>query len=292
MSKVSYLKRYICIIQQLHKKSCTYEELEQYLQKEFQNSGLILKFGKRTLQRDIGDIASLFGINIYYNFKKQHYSIEDTSAILHTPIIDAFNWINLVSTAEKMKPYIAFEGRKTIGTEHIANILHAINTKRQINIEHQKFLEQHSYTKIVEPLGVKQSQYRWYLVAKDNDAPTIKTYGLERILSIKILNTKFTYPKDFNLNNYFKDFFGVITDATTALPKRVVLHFEPQQAKYIESLPIHSSQKELQNNKEGLTIELHLHITFDFIRELLSYGNMVNVIHPKSLIKELDLLKT
>jgi len=46
---------------------------------------------------------------------------------------------------------------------------------------------------------------------QDNDDDNkIKTFGIDRISGIKKINKKFQYPKNFNLQDYFKHSLGFI----------------------------------------------------------------------------------
>jgi predicted DNA-binding transcriptional regulator YafY len=71
------------------------------------------------------------------------------------------------------------------------------------------------------------------------------------------------------------------------VPQKIILSFSFEQGKYIKSLPLHHSQKELINNEDEYRIELLLHPTYDFVMELMSIGAHVKVIEPQSLKKEM-----
>jgi hypothetical protein len=68
--------------------------------------------------------------------------------------------------------------------------------------------------------------------------------------------------------------------------QEVILSFDPVQGKYIKSLPLHASQEIIHDLPEELQLRLRLYITFDFIMELLSYGERMKVLKPASLVKE------
>jgi predicted DNA-binding transcriptional regulator YafY len=70
------------------------------------------------------------------------------------------------------------------------------------------------------------------------------------------------------------------------VPEQVILSFDPEQGKYIKSLPLHDSQQILVDNSEEFRIKLELYITFDFIMEILSYGSRVKVLEPVELVEE------
>ena len=128
---------------------------------------------------------------------------------------------------------------------------------------------------------MKEFKQRWYLVASKVGESNIRTFGLDRILSIETQKAKFDI-KNFSLHDLFKDFYGIINDNDAKL-EEVVLSFESFQGNYIKSLPLHHSQEIIEDNEDELVINLKLHITFDFIQKLLSYGKYLKVISPNTL---------
>ena len=70
-------------------------------------------------------------------------------------------------------------------------------------------------------------------------------------------------------------------------PQDIILSFDPFQGKYIKTLPLHESQQILIDNKDELQLKLNLYLTYDFIMELLSYGEKVKVLKPRSLANEI-----
>jgi predicted DNA-binding transcriptional regulator YafY len=67
----------------------------------------------------------------------------------------------------------------------------------------------------------------------------------------------------------------------------IKLRFDSSQAKYIRALPLHHSQKEIEINAEFVVFEYRIKPTFDFIQEILLHGDMVEVLTPVSLRKEI-----
>ena len=54
---------------------------------------------------------------------------------------------------------------------------------------------------------------------------------------------------------------------------------------YLRSLPLHSSQREIEDYGEYADFELFLAPTYDFVMKLLQVGSMIEVISPASLRK-------
>ena len=58
----------------------------------------------------------------------------------------------------------------------------------------------------------------------------------------------------------------------SVLPEEVILRFTPRQGRYIKSLPLHTSQEIIQDDGEGLVIKIKIHITYDFLMEILGHA--------------------
>ena len=59
------------------------------------------------------------------------------------------------------------------------------------------------------------------------------------------------------------------------------------QANYLRSLPLHSTQKEIERSGEFSIFQLHLCPEFDFKQEVLSMGEDIEVLEPVWLRKEI-----
>ena len=108
----------------------------------------------------------------------------------------------------------------------------------------------------------------------------IKTYSLDRISNLNILQDTFDMPEDVNPSEFFKDCFGIITNRNSA--KRIVLRVEPTQAKYFRALPLHSSQQEVVHDDYSI-FTYKMRITYDLKEELMSHGASIEVLEPQEL---------
>src|SRR5205085_5947827 len=108
----------------------------------------------------------------------------------------------------------------------------------------------------------------------------IKSFGLDRIANINFEKTKFTWPKNFDINEMYRDSFGMITEGKVY---DIVLSFDKDQRKYLGSLKIHHSQIELKSDEDDYRIGLRMKITYDLVKEILSYGDAVVVTKPHVL---------
>jgi predicted DNA-binding transcriptional regulator YafY len=287
MSKRESISRYNLIIKKLRKTPSTFEEIANYLLRESELQSYNFNTSKRTFQRDLDDIRSLFNIDIQYDFSRKCYYInEEEQPEVNDRILEAFDTFNALNISDRLSKYIHFEKRRPKGTENLYGLLHAIKNRFQIKFFYQKFGNELGEIRIGEPYALKEFKNRWYVIVKDHKDERIKTYALDRLTELDITNKTFNYPKGYDILASFKYCFGII-GADDRQKEEVILSFERHQGKYIKSLPLHESQQVLKDNEDELQVKLELCITFDFIMELLSYGESVKVLKPKSLIKEI-----
>ncbi len=286
MSKHSFFLRYISLIKKLRTAPASFDEIQKYIRREGELQDLSADISRRTLQRDILEIRSLFNIDIQCNRRYQYYIESNDEDVFNSRMLEAFDLFSSLNLTQNVSSFLHFDSRKAVGSEHMYGLIHAIKSRLRVEIDYCKFWEAKSSSRALEPYALKESQGRWYLVAKDSKDNRIKTYGLDRMKELFITREKFTRPKDFNVHEKFKDTFGII-DLKSAKTEKVVLKFEAEQAQYILTYPLHPSQTVLTSDDEFVTIQIKLKITFDLVREILSHADNVEVLAPESLRKEI-----
>lgn len=283
MTKRESISRQNLIIKKIRKNPCSFKELSEYLDTESELQSYNFRVSLRTFQRDLKDIQSLYNIEIGFDFSRKVYFIEsEGEPEANERILEAFDMFNALNITDGLSKFIHFEQRRPQGTENFYGILHAIKNCKKIKFDYQKFWDEYSANRTVEPLALKEFKSRWYLIANDLKDNRIKTFGLDRLSGLNITNQPFEYP-DFNINAYFKHCFGIIRSADDDV-EEIIISFEPFQGKYIKTFPLHESQQIMVDNDDELRIKLSVYITHDLIMELLSYGNTLKVIAPKTLI--------
>ena len=287
MSVRENIIRYHLIISKLRKQNVSYNELKEYLERESEFYDYDFVKSKRTIQRDLNDIRSIYNIDIRFDFRQGVYTMDpDDNQEKNLRMVEALDLFNALKVTEKISGVIHFEKRRPQGTENLNGLLHAIQNRLQINFIYSKFWEEIPTVRIAEPRALKEFKNRWYLLAVDHNVGKMKTFALDRLSNLDITQRKFQHKTEFNVSEYFKDCFGIIAP-NDKLPEEVILSFNYDQGKYIKSLPLHHSQQILIDNNNELRIKLNLVITFDFVMEILSFGANVKVFQPKTLIDEI-----
>ena len=293
MSKRGYTSRYLLILKKLKVKPySSYEELQAYIENQvdylqMQDDSLEINFSKRTLQRDIKEIRSLFGVDIEYSKANKGYFISqgEVENMNFQRMLEAFDMFNSLNLAQDLTPFIHLEKRRPQGTENLYGLLHAIKNRFQIKFTYQKFWDEEISQRIAGRYALKEVKNRWYIMARDNKDDRIKSFALDRLTNLFITNRKYKLSESYNIEESFRYCFGIISPDDME-PQEIILSFDPFQGKYIKSLPLHNTQEILIDSDKEFQIKLKLCVTHDLIMELLSFGDNMKVLQPKSLIKE------
>jgi proteasome accessory factor B len=289
MPKETFIARFALIIKRLEKGPATYEQIAKWLDDESVIQDKDFSISLRTLQRDIKDILTQLGIEIA-NEKKgdKRYFIKNRAETEEygERLLESYQIVNAINAAQEFTNIVFLESRKPKGLDNFYGLLHAIRNKRVLNFSHTKFPNQILSSRTVHPLGLRESQGRWYLIAVDTKDKRLKTFGLDRIEDIDISRARYRETYAYDLKEFFLHSFG-ITNGKEKKPQLIQLQFSHEQAEYIKAYPLHSSQKTIREDKKYLIVELFVFVTYDLIKELLSYGADLVVASPVSLRNEI-----
>lgn len=289
MSKRESITRYSLIIKKLRRSPASFEEIADFLSLQSELEEYNFNISKRTFQRDLNDIREVYKIDIQFDKSQKHYFIEyDEHPEINERILEAFDTFNALNMSDRLSNDIHFEKRKPQGSEHLLGVLHSIRNNLKLRFSYHSFEGEETTDRNIEPYALKEFRYRWYIVGKDLKDNKIKTFGLDRITELTISKQKFEPPTGFNVNDYYKHCFGIISPNAPE-PSIVELEFKPKQGRFIKSLPLHESQQIITDTPEGLVVRLKVYLTYDFVMELLSYGGNVKVTKPAKLKEQVRL---
>ena len=186
---------------------------------------------------------------------------------------------NALSDCAGIKNRILLENAPS-GEEFLEPVINAIKTDHRLKMGYRKFNSE-GYVKVICPYALKRFQQRWYLLAL-NDEEKMRIYAIDdRTMMMEMTDQTFEMPEDFSPEEYFAEYFGVLTDGTPLA--HIVIRAYGKMASYLHTLPLHDSQKELERTDEYTDYSLDLRPTADFVGELLSYDEGVEVLEPADL---------
>ena len=117
----------------------------------------------------------------------------------------------------------------------------------------------------------------------------IRRYALDRVQHLEITDRTFKMPRHFSVDSYFADAFGIIVEPEEYDVEiiRLKVYDINHRREYLRSLPLHSSQQEVEKHTDYSIFELRLMPTYDFIKEVLSMGGGMEVVSPAYVRKEM-----
>jgi hypothetical protein len=229
-------------------------------------------------------IEEMFDIDIKCDRATFEYYIDDSgsenNARLRSWLMDSVSMSGMLSSAHDISGRIMLENVPS-AREHLPVIIDALKQNRRIRFSYKSYTRSLPTDGIVlEPYFVKIFKQLWYVIGRNVKEGKIKTYSLDRISNLNLMQDTFTMPEEVKPSEFFKDCFGIITNSNR--PKRIVLRVEPTQAKYFRALPLHSSQQEEVHDHYSI-FSYRMRITYDLKEEIMSHGASIEVLEPEEL---------
>lgn len=239
----------------------------------------------RTLERDIADIAELFGISISFNRTRQGYFIRENYGDYDERICELmmnFDLLNAIDSDQNLSSFVLAEHHRPLYSEWLMPLVKAIHALHPVEFDYVNYrndcAEKHFS---VLPHFLKESNQRWYLLAYDG--ATMKTFGIDRIRGLEIReDVTFERNTDVSVTDLFNDSYGLWNDPSIPV-EDIELKYDALDGRFVKSAPIHRSQRILADTPDGLRISLRLRITNDFVMELLSRSRSLEVVKPQHL---------
>jgi predicted DNA-binding transcriptional regulator YafY len=242
---------------------------------------------------------------VYYRYSNKKYSIKkqaineseanqlkETLSILHRfKGMPQFEWIdeimvrlessfNLNKTTNAS--IVGFEQNLYLkGLDFFGELFNAILYKKSLNIHYQSFNRVEPMLMEIHPYYLKQHNSRWFLIGLNPKYQKLSNIALDRILHFVEINTPYISNEKIDFEEYFEDAIGVSVDGREI--EKIILKIARKTWPYIDTKPIHGSQKVLERNENDVMIELHLKINFELETLILSRGEAIEVISPEYL---------
>jgi predicted DNA-binding transcriptional regulator YafY len=203
-----------------------------------------------------------------------------------------FDWVH--ELLPKLKQGIVSEGNKESiiefdnnnylkGIEHLGYLYNAIFYKKVLRTLYQPFENEKPYEIVIHPYYLKQFNNRWFLFGYNPENGKYDwNLALDRIVSVDEVKGTYQPNTQIDWSEYFEDIIGV-TKPNDKESENIILHFYGKTGNYIESKPLHGSQKSKWINANVLEVKLDLIINYEIERLILSYADSVIVVHPQSL---------
>ncbi len=274
--------RYIWLIDLLRReKELTRAEISDRWRNSKLNEEKNNVLPERTFHHYIDAIGELFDIEIKCrkNGGYRYYidNVEDLERDnLRCWLIDTYATLNQVHTDERLVHRIQYEEIPS-GHTFLQPIMRAMHEDHVITIRHRNFIDSQAFLYEVAPYALKIINRRWYLIGRNLYNDKVRIYGLDRISEVTPTEKNFTMPEDFSIEEFFRGCCGILTDEKIC---RVVIRVDNYARQYVETLPLHSSQREIDHDEESTTYEYYVRPNYNFYHTVLSQLDMIEILSP------------
>jgi predicted DNA-binding transcriptional regulator YafY len=248
-----------------------------------------LKDGKKTYYRYSDKSFSIRGQGINQSEAEQ---IKETLYILSSfKGLPNFGWIEemkvrlqdtfKLNTDENQ--IVSFEENPYLkGLNHFSVLFNAIQKSIALKITYQGYKETEANQFILHPWHLKQYNNRWFLLGFNEQYNGLSNLALDRIITIKETHIPYKKNENIDFEDFFYDIVGVSVNPKLETQK-VLLKVDHSLWKYIESKPIHGSQKVKSKDEDGVTIELTVQVNYELKSLLFSYMSGIEILAPQDL---------
>ena len=290
-------ERYNFIIEQLEKADWTATELSENFvrtKKDLTDNDKNVGKSAKTFKRDIEDLKGLF-FEFGYDKQTYKYSLTKKGKDVEKRIffLKQLSFFSDVTRNKESTEYIDFERSNMVNDKYREEILKACQTKNILKLRYESHWHNATFDYEVAPYMLKLFRNRWYLIGKitksfddsmmeNKNVGKINRFPLERI-RMETTEQHFEADKSFDPKTFYEDSFGIMESLSGNEAQEVELLFEPIQGRYVKNLPLHHSQKTESEDNGNMLVSLKIHITYDFVQEILHFGETVKVLAPQIL---------
>lgn len=273
--------------------------------------GVYKGIGQRSVQKDLSDMRSgKFGYvapivceeGIYY-YSDRNFSIsnsplteDDYQTIRNSlAVLEHFSELGqleaLRQVEEKLqrvlstkkgdeRSYIQFEKTEYPAAEKwLSKLLVYTKSQQGLTLSYQPFTYDTPAPFHTFPLLLKEYNGRWFLIGYNHDYCSLQNFPLDRIMDVQ-LNHGLSIPENApELLSQLDHLIGVSIPATGI--ETVTFRISPSRRKYIETKPLHRSQKLVDDLNSIFQLEVGVNV--ELKARLMSFGSELVVQKPEHL---------
>lgn len=132
----------------------------------------------------------------------------------------------------------------------------------------------------VDPYGLTFRFGAWYLIGHCHLRGDVRTFGVDRIKSMKMLDAHFKYPENFDLEEYLERGWSLQADG---MEEHVRIRFHKSIAAWLEGCRFHPNQRITVQPDGSAIFEVDIAGVEEIKHWVLSFGDNAEVIAPESL---------
>lgn len=267
------------------------------------------------MQRDAGGAIPLetkrVGHKVYYRYSNPNFSIKNLpmsqqEAELLSDTISMLSRFKgmpnhewLEATIAQMKStfnldngqqsYVSFSQNEDLrGLNYFSRLYEAIASCQVVSLQYHKFTGE-AWERLVHPYQLRQYNNRWFLVGWEPAVAAkipLVVIPLDRIDDYRIMDKEHFVSYQGDIDECFKDIVGVSLKFTEPCQHIIFKAYHPTSS-YIETKPIHHSQRVVERHEEYTIFSLDLIPNYEFETIMMTYADNCEILGPQDLKESL-----
>ncbi|MCI5057705.1 MAG: WYL domain-containing protein, partial [Flavobacteriales bacterium] len=194
---------------------------------------------------------------------------------------------HIYSQKTNSKSVIDFEKNENLkGLEFLDELYKAIINKKAILITYQSFKARQANSFDFHPYLLKEFRNRWFVIGIKKKNEGILNLALDRIIEIKESKKFLIESPDFNPDTHFENAIGVSVGINVPV-EEVVFFVTHSHAPYVETKPLHHSQKIISKDHFGVTFSIQVQHNYELEKDILGLGEHIKILKPSRLKRKI-----
>ena len=248
-------------------------------------------YARRSFLNHRAAVEEVFGIVISCDRSTNRYRIDRSESAVDRRaavdyLIDTFTVNSLLTLGkERLSGRVAVEEVPS-GQKYLTTVMQAMLDNAVLRLTYKKYLSAEADVRTIRPYAVKEFEKRWYVVAYSEQQGGLRSYALDRVMSLERTGERFRMPAGFDIDKAFEASYGIYLPEEGQKPVLVKLRATPREAAYLKDLPLHPSQLLLEESPRGSLFALRVIPNPNLVMDLVRRAGPLEVLEPESLRKE------
>lgn len=158
--------------------------------------------------------------------------------------------------------------------------------RKQVRMRYLPLNASVAQTRVIEPYFIQPSALARaiYIIANCRLRNGLRIFRLDRVLEVQALDTDYEIPAWFDANEYLSGYWSI---TATGTPRTVKLRFRPEIARIATETVWHDTQVTEAAMDGSVIVTMRLAITHDLVSFVLGWADMVEVLEPPALQRDL-----
>ncbi|WP_428655938.1 helix-turn-helix transcriptional regulator [Runella sp.] len=196
---------------------------------------------------------------------------------------------HIYAVSHKQRAVIDFTKNENLrGLPYLDILYQSVVQQKVLDLAYQSFRAKEASRFFFHVWWLKEFNNRWFAVGVKNGQNDIMHLALDRMVDVALNEEEhYRINENHSPEEFYKNVIGVTVSATLRA-KKVKIWVSAEHAPYVETKPLHHSQKVLERLRDGIVIEICVQHNFELEREILGFGDGMKVLSPDHLRKRIQ----